>query len=239
MVYQEATQLLEYMERFRSKVNNLNTSPTGELSVALSDTLSLDERCRIPQVLKLFGEQAPNVELVVDVMHMGDMERMVLNDELDVAYIPYHRQLAGLNYIHLFTDNNYLYCGRENPLYAMPPDTITEQMINSAPLVHAGLKPHQEVYHNLASMNLAGTSYHYESRIAMMLSGRFVGFLPEAVAKPHVESGDLKAIATGLKSFPLGVAVITRKSSHQNRAKEMFLNAIEVAFSDVSAEAPY
>lgn len=239
VVYDEATLLLEHLERFRNRVNNLCSSPAGRLSVALSDTFSLDSRCRLPQVISAFSRQAPNVELVVSVRQMEDIERMVFSGELDVGFIPYHRKLAGLQYTHLYTDYNYLYCGREHPLYDMRDDEITDAVVNSTPLVHAGLKPHQEVYQNLANMNLAGTSYHYESRIAMVLSGQYICFLPEAVAQPHVERGELKAIATALKSFPLGVAVVTRKTVKHNRVHAMFLTAIEAAFSDQTGEAPY
>ncbi len=239
IVYEETTQLLAVLERFRNRVNNLNISPTGQLNVGLSDAFSLDPRCRLPQIINLFSQQAPNVELDIRVGQMGDIERMVLNEELDVGFIPYHRKLAGLTYTHLYTDYNYLYCGRQHELYGLPPEQITEPVVNSARLIHAGFKPHQEVYHNLASMHLAGTSYYYESRIALVLSGQYVCFLPEEVARPHVEKGDLKAIATDFKSFPLGVAIVTRKTTQKNRAREMFLQAIEVAFADETSPPPY
>ncbi|HEY5718323.1 MAG TPA: LysR family transcriptional regulator [Motiliproteus sp.] len=239
IVYEQAKKLLESIEGFRNVVNNISTQPTGRLKVGLSDALSLDPRCRLPQIIQQFCQQAPGVELCTSVEHMSELERRVLNGELDFGFIPYHRRLEGLTYIHLFTDNNYLYCGRENPLYHLADAEITEAMIRSARLVHAGLKPHEEVYQKLSSMNLAGISYYYESRIAMALSGQFICFLPEAVAQPYVEQGELKAIATHSQSFPLGVAVIGKKAISHNRAKELFFDAIRAVFADASEVAPY
>ncbi|WP_028471119.1 LysR family transcriptional regulator [Neptunomonas japonica] len=239
VIYQQTNTLLELLEGFRNTINNLSTQPSGSLKIALSDAFSLDARCRLPQIIKEFCQLAPDVELSTDVEHMSVMERKVLNDELDIAFIPYHRQLEGLNYIHLFSDNNYLYCGRDNPLYDLSEDQLTEELINGSRMVHAGLKPHEEVYQQLSSMHLAGTSYHYESRIAMVLSGQYICFLPEEVAKPHVAKGNLKAIASSSKFFSLGAAVISKKSSQPNRAKDLFLKTILNVFSDTQIDAPY
>lgn len=239
VIYQQTNKLLELLENFRNTINNLSTSPSGQLKIALSDAFSLDSRCRLPQIIKEFCQLAPDVELSTDVEHMSDMERRVLNEELDIAFIPYHRQLEGLNYIHLFTDNNYLYCGRDNPLYDLAEEELTEELINGSRLAHAGLKPHEEVYQQLSCMHLTGTSYHYESRIAMVLSGQYICFLPEDVAKPHVDNGNLKAIATNSKLFSLGTAVISKKSTQPNRAKDLFIKTIYSVFSDTQTEAPY
>jgi len=232
IVYEQTNKLLEHLDGFRNTINNLSSSPTGQLKVALSDTLSLDPRTRLPQIIKQFTEQAQDVKLCIDTSSMSDIEGRVLNDKLDIGFIPYHRKLEGLTYIHLFTDNNYLYCGQEHPLFNLSDTEISEALVNDARLVHAGLKPHEEVYNNLCYMRLAGVSYYYESRIAMILSGHYIGFLPKAVAAPYVEQGQLKAIATTSKSFSLDMAVICKKSIHHNRAKELFIQTIEQLFSN-------
>jgi DNA-binding transcriptional LysR family regulator len=239
VIYEQTNKLLTSLEGFRSTINNLNRKPTGKLKIVLSDALSLDPRCRLPQIINQFCQQAPEVELSTFVENMNEIERKVLNDERDIGFIPYHRQLEGLSYTHLFSDNNYLYGGREHPLYALAEEELTEARINNARIVHAGLKPHQEAYKNLRQMHLAGSAYHYESRIAMALSGHYLCFLPETVAKPYVETGELKELRRDIKFFPLGVAVIRKKAIFQNRAKELFLKSITDIFADTSQKKPY
>ena len=239
VVYQQTKKLLESFEDLRNTINNLSQTPSGQLKVALSDTLSLDSRCRVPQIINQFCLKAPSVELSTFVESMNDIERKVLNDEMDIGFIPYHRHLEGLAYSHLFTDYNYLYCGRSHPLYKIKDEDLTESMINDARAVHAGLKPHEEVYKNLSKMSLSGTSYNYESRIAMVLSGHYICFLPEAVAEQHITSGDLRALRKDIRNFPLGVAVICKKAVNKNRAKELFLKAISDVFNDTESQKPY
>lgn len=239
VVFDQTTLLLHNLEQFRSTINNLGDHPAGRLKIALSDTFSTDPRFKLAEIFCHFYHQAPDVELEVEVDHMRIMEKLVLNNQLDIAMIPYHRKFEGLNYIHLFTDENYVYCGKDHPLFTLPEEQITEQVINGYKLIHAGLKPHEEVYHQLAQMNLAGTSYHYESRIAMVLSGCYISFLPENIAQPYIEQGLLKAVAKKSKHFRLGVAVITKKSAQPNRARDMFLHAIRMIHQDTENPPPY
>lgn len=239
VVYQQTKKLLESFEDLRNTINNLSQTPSGQLNIALSDTLSLDSRCKLPHIIDQFCQSAPSVELSTFVESMNDIERKVLNDEMDIGFIPYHRHLEGLAYTHLFTDYNYLYCSRSHPLYSVKDDHLTETMINEARAIHAGLKPHQEVYKNLSKMSLAGVSYNYESRIAMVLSGHYICFLPEAVAAPHIATGELRALRMDIKNFPLGVAVICKKEVNKNRAKELFLKAIAEVFEGIELQKPY
>ncbi len=239
IVYEQACMLLESLEGFRNIINNISSNPTGQLKVAFSDGLSLDPRCRVAQIIKLFCNQAPDVELSTYVEHMSDIERKILNDELDIGFIPYHRKHACLSYSHLFTDSHHLYCGKESPLYDLPEETLTDELINRYRLVHAGLYPSEEAHQKLSRMNLKGTSYYYETRIAMVLSGQYICFLPKEVAKPYVDHGELKALAVDRQFYPVGVAVIGKKAISHNRAKELFYEAIEHVFSDVTDAAPY
>ncbi|RTE64769.1 LysR family transcriptional regulator [Amphritea opalescens] len=239
VVFDQTTHLLHNLEQFRSTINNLGDNPAGKLRIALSDTFSTDPRFKLPAIIRHFYHRAPNVELQIEVEHMKVMEKMVLNNQLDIAIIPYHRKLEGLNYIHLFTDENYIYCGKDHPLFDLPKDQVTQTVINSYKLVHAGLKPHEEIYHQLSQMNLSVASYHYESRIAMLLSGCYISFLPQQIAQPYVIQGLLKAVAQDIKHFRLGVAVITKKSTQPNRARDMFIDSIKVIHKDAESAPPY
>jgi len=238
VIYQQTQKLLESLEGFRNTINNLSLSPSGRLNIAMSDTFANDPRCYFPEVIKAYGKEAPDVELMVDVEHMIDMERKVLNDEMDVAFIPYHRRLEGLDYIPLFADRCYLYCSTEHPLALLPETDISDAMIEDVPLVHAGLKPHEEIYAQIARMNLAAVSYHYETRVSLLLSGIYASFLPENIARPYVEQGLLKVIAPHRKNYSLGAAVISKKSAQPNRARALFLATVRSVHEHTFRAAP-
>jgi DNA-binding transcriptional LysR family regulator len=239
IIYEHATRLLASIQDFKDTVNNISDTPSGTLKVVLSDMLALDRRIRFPEIVDQFCEWAPNVHLSVQVKSMSSIERDVLNGIFDIGFIPYHRKLEGLSYLHLFTDHNYLYCGRNHPFYDVSDDDLTEDIINTSPLVHAGLDPHHEVYKKICCMNLAGDSYFYDTRIALIMSGRYLGFLPEIIAKPYVERGELKRIASETKNYPLGVAVVMKKALSPNRARDYFYSTIKDVGAEGGETPPY
>ncbi|MDP2507279.1 MULTISPECIES: LysR family transcriptional regulator [unclassified Oceanobacter] len=239
VIYQQTQQLLDALEGFRNTINNLSSTPSGKLRVALSDSFANDPRCQFTAIINHYAHQAPAVEVTVDVSHMIEMERKVLNDELDLAFIPYHRQLEGLDYIHLFSDRCYLYCGASHPLFHQDDSHISNTQINAIPLVHAGLQPHEEVYQQIAAMNLAAVSYHYETRVALIRSGIYASFLPENIAAPYVQDRQLRAICPQTRHYSLGAAVISKRTSQPNRARTLFIQTVQSLHQQGKPDAPY
>jgi DNA-binding transcriptional LysR family regulator len=229
IIYQMTHELLDSLESFRTTVNNLNASLTGKLRIALSDTVSLDARSHFPELIRRFSSEANDVMVHTNVAPMADIERMVLNDEADIGFIPYHRKLDGLNYIPLYQDTCYLYCHASHPLVPM---TIEEQEqdVNQFPTTHAGVKPHEGISAQINEMNLSAVSYFYDTRLALILSGQYIGFLPEFYAHNHVESGELVKVLPEQRNYDLGVAVVSRKTAQPNKARELFVDMIEDEF---------
>lgn len=240
VIYDMTKKLLASLDQFRLTVNHLNAKLTGEIHIALSDDISLDSRSQFPQLIKQFNRQAPEVLVHADVASMTDIERMVLNDNADVGFIPYHRQLDGLDYIHLYSDICYIYAATEHPLAALPAQEQNQQVENY-PATHAGLKPHEEVSEQITSMNLRATSYFYDARLALILSGAYIGFLPEKFASDYVSQGQITPVATASKHYRLGVAAITKKTASINKTRELFKQLLldNFAQNTGTGTAPY
>lgn len=238
VVYEQTNELLLALNNFKNNLSKLSSTPTGCLNIAFSDTLSLDPRCQLPKIIQRFSQVAPQVELHFSVEHMNEMEKKILNNELDVAFIPYHHPLDAFDYLHLFTDINYLYCSKNSQLFPLSEHELTDELINTSPLIHAGLRPHQAVNTQLADMQLSGVSYFYETRIAMILSGQYIGFLPEFIAHSYVSQNALKAIATKSKFFTLATAVISKKTTSPNRNRMLFLKTVKEVLAELSSTLP-
>ena len=237
IIYEMTEKLLESLDAFRTTVNNLNASLTGQLRLALSDKVSLDPRSHFPELIQRFVSDAPEVSITTNVSSMSNIERMILNDEADIGFIPYHRKLDGLDYVHLYSDDCHLYCGKHHPLASLSEAEQVEQA-DIYPATHAGLKPHEAVSEQISHMNLTAISYFYDSRLALILSGQYIGFLPEQYAQPYVDRGDILAVAPNSKSYTLGVAVICKKTTQPNKPRELFLRVLHQTVEELIV-APY
>jgi DNA-binding transcriptional LysR family regulator len=233
IIYQMTENLLESLDAFRTTVNNLNISLTGKLRIALSDTVSLDPRSHFPELIQRFSTEAPNVFITTSVSSMAAIELMILNDEADIGFIPYHRKLDGLEYVHLYSDTCYLYCSKNHPLATMNEPEQIEQA-DSYPASHAGLKPHESISNQISTMNFSAISYFYDSRLALILSGQYIGFLPEKYAQIYIEKGDIVAVAPNERSYNLGVAMICKKTTQPNKSRELFLKVLHQTIEDLN-----
>ena len=226
VVYELMKTLFSSLEEFRAGINALHVQLSGELRIIASDTVCLDDQSGIPEAIAQFASQAPDVKVVLDVKTMGDIERMILNEEADIGFIPYHREFEGLEYTPLFNDVCHLYCSSANPLFA---ETDQQQLlagVQSSKVVHAGVQTSKQVGEQLVGMNKAAISYFYEARLAMVLSGVYIGFLPDKYAQSLVAAGRLKMLLPQSKFYSLGVAAITRRHSKINRPRELFVDIL-------------
>jgi len=231
IIYEAAKHLFASVEEFRATVNNLNATLSGDLRLIFSDTVSGDPRLCLPELINRINELAPGVYITVDVASMSEIEQMVINEEAEVGFIPVHRRIEGLEYLPLFADDCYLYCHRSHPLFAVPDSEITEAMIAGLPFVQAGVKPHQAAAELIEQMELRATAYYYETRLALIRSGRYTGFLPEHYVTNSVangtEPGELRALRPEHNRYTLELGAIVRKSARPNKARDLFISLLQ------------
>lgn len=226
IIYDSAKQLFDALEEFRSTVNNLNSTLSGDLRLLFSDTVSGDPRLQLPELIHQLHEQAPDVYITVDVASMSTIEQRVINGEAEIGFVPLHREIEGLEYIHLFTDVCRLYCHRTHPLYKVPERQLTDEVIDSQALIQAGLKPHKGAIHLIEPMDPRATAYYYETRLAMIRSGKYVGFLPEYYVQQNTPTGELRALQPQKRNYRLDSGAIVRKSARPNKARDLFLELL-------------
>ncbi len=227
IIYESVRRLFSQLEDFRSTVNALHVQLSGELKLIASDTISLDDRCCFPQVLSEFCEKAPDVYLQFETAPMSDIERMILNGEADVGFIPYHRKLDGLIYHSLYDETCYLYCSDRHPLFKETEEEVIRQGLVNCRSVQAGIQSNPDVAIQMVGLQKAATAYYYETRATMILSGVYVGFLPEHYAARFVEEGRLRKLLPNERCYKLGIAAITHQFSRLNKPRDFFMRLLQ------------
>ncbi|MFM2475709.1 LysR family transcriptional regulator [Celerinatantimonas sp. MCCC 1A17872] len=223
IIFAMTQEVLDSLEKFRNGVNNLNSSLTGQLRILMSDNICLDSRANFPELVASYAQKAPQVQLITDIRAMADIEQRLLNHEADIGFIPYHRELEGLSYQQLYADTCYLYCALNHPLSQKAlSGTLSEQAIDLAPAAHAELKAHEQVNNQLINLNLTAAAYFYDVRLSLILSGNYIGFLPEFYAQHYVSTGQIIALNPQTRHYQLGVAAVCRKTAQPHKPRELF-----------------
>lgn len=79
---------------------------------------------------------------------------------------------------------------------------------------------------HFANMSIKATAYNYDSRLALLLSGRYIGFLPESYAQSYIDAGTLKCLAPQQRVYRSEIMAITKKTTTVSRVRSLFIKTL-------------
>jgi DNA-binding transcriptional LysR family regulator len=117
-------------------------------------------------------------------------------------------QLRGLNYFPLHNETNYLYCAKGHALYDCAAKD-TNKLLKSAEVISSNYMRDKETRNDRLNYQNSAIAYHDEGIAHLILSGKFIGYLPEHYASYWVDKGLFKAILPKLYNYQIPVMLIT------------------------------
>ena len=114
VVYNAAIRLFGAMDQFRSEVVEVHDSITGNLVLAFFDKTVSNPQSHIGKALETFEQKAPRVSIDIHVKPLNEIETAVMEGSIHLGIIPAHRYSPSLDYLPLFNEQMYLYCGYQS-----------------------------------------------------------------------------------------------------------------------------
>jgi LysR family transcriptional regulator, transcriptional activator for bauABCD operon len=228
-VYRATTELLEEATRFRDRVTTLRTDLGGTLKLGLPDGM-ITNSGELVGCLRNYCLRAPQVSLEVLILTPRELERGVLDGSLHLAIAPEHRRVSGLEYVPLFVEQNYLYCGRDHPFFALADDAITHEMLDAASRISRGyLERFDEEF--FSSPTHRATVHQIEAAALLILTGQFIGFLPDHFAAAWEVAGKMRAIKRDEIIFRAPFTIITRRDASRSQRVAAFIQEMRRALA--------
>jgi DNA-binding transcriptional LysR family regulator len=197
-VYQAAKELFASVERFKQRASNVNENASYELYVGIQDGIVENPSARIHDAIERFSEYYPNVRFRVEVMLGFQLTGRVADGMMHVGIGLVNEQFPQLSYEHLFDEQGYMCCGAKHPLFAVPDGELTKEAIDSAAYVSRG---HLEYYHPERTRDVVSSGdigLGIQSQLALILSGRNIGYVLDHTAAPFFNAGTLRALRPDL-----------------------------------------
>ena len=224
-LYAAADQLLAATEAFRGRVHEIHRGLGGELHVAVFEKTASHPEAGIDAAIGRFRAQAPSVRLHLQVGAITEIERGVVNGQFQLGVIPEHRRSEALDYVELFDETMLLYAGREHPWFGARRQPGWDDL-RAQPLAALGYhSPNMTLAHQ-RGLTRAATASDQEAVALLVLSGGFVGFLPDHYAAPFVAAGRMRAVAPATLNYRCRYACISRRGLRLSRAAEVFRRAL-------------
>ncbi|MEH6650528.1 MAG: LysR family transcriptional regulator [Motiliproteus sp.] len=222
-IYDAVLQLLSSLESFKTQVNAINTELKGELNIGITDNLVTLHHMRITQTLAKLKDLGPDVVINIRMIPPNDIERGVLDGRLHTGVIPELRPLAGLDYYPLYQEDSRLYCSDLHPLFTADQATLKPQQLAQFDAVIPAYAQTAETKRQQKDLKASATATDREGIAFLILSGRYLGFLPTHCAERWVEQGKMRAVLPHEKHYVTSYSAITRKGARPHLIRETYM----------------
>ena len=196
-IYEEARHLFLALDRFEQRARALQNRLSGTLTLGIIDNTITDPNLPLERVFARFAQEAPDVVVSIVTRPPSELLRDVVSRQLQLAIGGFPRIALGLHYIDLYTEQQNLYCGTDHPLFATAEDAITIELVRQHRIVarsYWGMRD-MKVFAIAAPRAVVSDM---ESTARLILSGAYLGYLPDHYAASDRAAGRLRAIRPDL-----------------------------------------
>lgn len=199
-VYEEARKLFASVEGFDRRVKGLRSAMTGQLTLGLTDNTLTDAQAPIEAVLARYCDLAPDVTLTIVTKPPNELLRDVVSGQVQVAIASFPTHVLGLAYDDLYSEKQHFYCGTGHPLFDRDDTDIDIGEVRVHGIVARGYWGSRDLKMFAIAAPRAVVS-DMEAEARLILSGRFLGYLPEHFARQFVEQGRMRSLRPELFSY--------------------------------------
>ena len=235
-VYEETLRLLASVEAFRSSIDDIHHRMGGQLDLAVFDKTVSNPQARIGDAIARFAAQAPEVRLNVHVASTNAIERGVLDGAFQIGIIPAHRSSRTLAYADLFGETMLLYCGARHPLFGTAHSGLTWEKLRAYDFAGLGFHSPNMALSHRAGLERKATGFDQEAIAMLVMSGRYLGFLPDHYAEAFERDSRLQAVAPKRFRYVCRFVSLLRRSPEPSRAAKLFQECLAEAHTHINID---
>jgi len=194
-VLDATTRLFTDIDLFQQRINDVSGTLSGRFCLYLPDNIQFHGETALLRAIQIFTSRYPAVEMDVRSASTRDVEFAVRNGTATAGITLYPHQQPEMEATALFSERSNLYCGARHPLFDRPEDTIDIATLAEARMISVSDAASSPRWDELRpSMNFAARADNIDSRALLILSGMYVGFLPELFVTQMVQQDRLRHI---------------------------------------------
>lgn len=191
--YDAARKLFADIDSFQSHISTASGGVTGRLKIGLSDGVFASPYLGLQKVIQRL--MRPGFDVFVDLF-LGipsELERRLTDGDRDIVIGPLTQKAPGIIYQPFYEEAHFLYCADGHPLFDKPDSTIEKQDIDNSRFAVRSYRHFDDLYR--VNHPRAGASVvQMEAQLMLILSGRFIGFLPAHLAGQWEKKKSLRAV---------------------------------------------
>lgn len=220
-IYDASQLVFSSLEEFSSVVGSVRGQLVGELVIGIEPATITNPSLRLSTAIQRFSARQSDLNLSIRALAPNDLQVSVLNGICHIGIGSFHHQVSGLFYDPMFVEDDFLYCGRDHPLFARADDDLDFENIEEAKFADyafsdaapkCGIK-----------LDRDATASSMEALAQLILSGCFVGFLPAHYAQQWVDRDLMRVLRPDQLFLCYEFQVVLRKGAETTYVVKTFL----------------
>ncbi len=220
--YHAAQKLFADINAFEERVGQHNGQLVGRLRIGIVDGVVTNPALALQHVIGRFMEKAENVYIDLELGTPHALEQAIADSRRDVVIGPMSQKVPGVTYVSLHQEPHGLYCGKGHSLFDAPSASITRDAIGKS-LFSVRAYRHLDDLYRADHPRATGQVVQMEAQVMMILSGRFIGFLPRHVAEGWIRQGLMRELKPQTYQFQSSHFAAYRKSDDNRPVVRSFV----------------
>lgn len=213
--------MLSALDTFTQEAQEVSEILLGEIHIGLSEMLDRQTLERMANTISRFRTRNQSVVLELVTAPPAELERRLLQDQLQLAIGYFSGQQTGLDYRPLFTERQVLYCGSRHPFFLNPPARFSD-LASADKVIH----PYKMSSSGPAFRTPRQTalSEQVDADLIFALSGAHITFLPQHIAQPWVDENKLHPLLEQELAYDLQFQLATPRGREPSEAVRAFIS---------------
>jgi DNA-binding transcriptional LysR family regulator len=233
LVYQASIELFASVDSFRDRISSAQNELIGDLSVGVIDNTMSDKSSPLIAALRTMHDEAPKVRLRLHAGQLDEVERGLVEGRLLLGIVPVYQRREEFDYFDLYHEQSHAYCASGHPLFEAAQTQIDIDTLRRYEVVNHRYAIHRDKAAFVNYDSQSASASQVEAVSILILTGRFIGFLPEHFAAQMVRDGLLRALRPDLIRISTPFNLILRHNAPRSPLVKVFAQALGVELKQV------
>ena len=222
LVYRAAQRLFASVREFTETVEGPRGKLSGRLVLAVIDNWVFNDRSACATALRRFVEHAPEATIEIFALAPDDIELAIQDARASLGIGVFHKHRAGLQYTPVGTERIGLYCAAGHPLFECRDPAETDAILRRSHYVKRAYLREREVAPVSRGMEGTAHAHQIEGSAHLILTGTYVGYLPEHFANVWVGAGRMKSVGDGRFDQRSEIKLVRKRGTDLNLVSRAF-----------------
>ena len=222
-IHEAAESLIRSVENFSGLVGSVKGELSGAVHLGIVDAMYTNSSAAIHEAIDAFVKAAPLVHIHIEIASPQELLQRLLDGRYGAVLTPIETHHPSIRAIPLFREEQRLYCGKRHPLFRARRSVSLKEIREYAYVGRSymlGLAQAQD-----AAFDHRASTSHMESIALLIMSGRFLGYLPTHFASSFMAKREMTSLLDAELSY-FDTFFLAGRRDERNRATLLLMELL-------------